>query len=492
MKISSIFDLKATQLELDFVDIDLDNDYPLFIDPFLISNQDSFWANEVDDIIKSFFSEFKSRILSKEIDEAKELFRFMSEPKETCLGLSKHGTTSGRGVGEINTNIIVENIVESNAIEDGIVNNIEDLMVFIEDIDRDKVSDMVTNIIRGKLIEYTIYQCDIWGIKTTKGETLPYWDASDRKWVYSDSQMLVIDGREIILVPKSFVSKLKEYSSGTYNWHFIVEEERNFHLRRRSAIVKMKKLKGGKEKYYLPKKDMQQHIKDEVRGEGITYKSYIRGYTIEHPELFESFIDNCKKRSKPLSNKDFSDFDDLDTDLIIDELIERLNEIPTGKKTADEYHKFVKSLIEIIFYPHLINPIVEYKIHAGRKRIDIVMDNNAYVGFFSKLHDISKIPCPYIFLECKNYGKDVGNPEVDQLAMRFSSKRGKFGFLLCRSIENPKAFLERCQNCYRDDGKLIIGLTDEDIISFLSYIKEEDYSSIDSILENRKREIILS
>lgn len=466
MKVSELFNLNATQIELDFVDVDLEKDYELFIDPFLISNLDSFWANEVDAVIRSFFSEFKRLVLEGDIEEAKSLYSHMSEPRETCLGMSKTGTTSGRGVGKINASAIVDNIVKSNAIEDGIVNNIEDLMVFIEDIDKDKVSDMVTNIIRGKLVEYTILQCQLWGIQLTKGETLPYWDASDREWVYSDSQLLVTNGRQILLVPKSFVGTLSDYSSSTYNWHFIVEQERNFHLSRRSAIVKIKKLKSGKDKFYLPKKDMQQYIRDEVNDKGISYKNYIRDYTIEHPELFENFIDSCKRKSAPLSNSDFIMIDEeLDIDLVIDSLIERLNNIPTGKSHADDYHKFVKSLLEIVFYPHLINPIVEFKIHGGRKRIDIVMDNNATNGFFYKLHDISKIPSPYIFLECKNYGKDVANPEIDQLAGRFSNRRGRFGFLLCRDIDNSKAFIERCQNCYRDENGLIIGLTDSDCSS---------------------------
>jgi hypothetical protein len=41
-----------------------------------------------------------------------------------------------------------------------------------------------------------------------------------------------------------------------------------------------------------------------------------------------------------------------------------------------------------------------------------------------------KIKSPYIFVECKNYSYKIENPEIDQLAMRFKDKYGRFGILI--------------------------------------------------------------
>ncbi len=318
-------------------------------------------------------------------------------------------------------------------------------------------------------------------------------DERQEVWVYSEEDLLIIDEREIILVPKFIVSPMSDYTASKYNWHFIIEQERNFHLRRRSALVKYKKLRNGKDKYWLPKKDVYNKIREDIQsGQYKSTKEYIREYTQRYPELFNEFLNQSCNNIKTLSNQEILKvISDIDVEEIIDNLINRLAHIPTGRADATAYHHFVKSLLEIIFYPHLVNPIIEQEIHEGRKRIDIVMENIAKQGFFHKLHDISRIFCPYIFIECKNYGKDVSNPEIDQLSGRFGSSRGQFGLLLCRAFENEQTFLQRCRDTYKDNRGLIIYLTDEDVINCLYAIKDEDYNLVEQILDDRKRKIMV-
>lgn len=493
MKISKKLDLNLSQYEMDFVDIDLDKDYPLFIDPFLISNLNNQWAIKANRTVKSFFDEFKQSIIDKNRENSEYLFSFMSEPKETCLGISKTGTTNGKGVGELNARQIIDKIISSNAIERKLVNNIEDLAIFVDDIDRDKLSDMVTNILRKELIDYTKGQCDYLQIQTHYCESLPYWDAVDRKWVYSDVQQLIIDSRPVLLVPKAIVSPMYQYSASKYNWYFVLEQERNFHLGRRSSLVKCKQLKNGDKKYYLPKKDVADNISNKIQnGEYINTKDFIRQYTARYPELFSDFIKSCRNKTHSFPNSTIANcVEEYDVDLVLDNLVCKLKAIPTGKDYATTFHHYVKSLLEMIFYPNLINPIIEKEIHDRRKRIDIVMDNNSHEGFFYNLHIITKIFCPYVYIECKNYGKDVANPEIDQLAGRFSTNRGQFGILICRDLQNPQLFINRCKDTYKDNRGLVIYLTDNDIISMLQSIKEDNYSNINTLLENKKKEIII-
>ena len=493
MKISKKLGITATQYELDFLDVDIDLDNKLFIDPFLIANSNSKFAIVANMTINSFFNHFKNTMRDGNYEEAFDLFKCMSEPKETCLGISKKGTKNGRGVGKLNTRKILKNIIDSNAIENDLVKNIEDLVIFVEDIDKDKLSDMITNIIRLELTKYTQQQCKLWGIKLIKEETLPYWDATECSWVNSEQDLLVIDGYEYLLIPKSIVTPLSTYSTSKYSNSQIIEQERFFHLQRRSALVKYKYKKDGNISPYCLKKDVQAHVSNIIKEDYISTKDYIRQYTLKYPDLFTKFVSNAKRQIKPLSNEEIvKRLKECSIDEIIDKLIDRLKFIPTGGSSATDFHYLIRSLLTMLWYPHLINPKVEVEIHDGRKRIDIVMENNAKSGFFYNLHAINKIFCPYIFIECKNYGSDVANPEIDQLSGRFGTMRGQFGILVCRALNDYDKFIKRCRDTYFDGRGLVICLTDKEIIDMLYCIKEDYQEQVSEILSKKKDEIILS
>lgn len=144
-----------------------------------------------------------------------------------------------------------------------------------------------------------------------------------------------------------------------------------------------------------------------------------------------------------------------------DKLLSDVISIPTGKPDAYRYEDKVEALLSALFYPNLTNPIPQQIIHDGRKRIDIQYTNMATQGFFKWL--ASHYPTPHIFFECKNYGSEIGNPELDQIAGRFSPSRGQFGIIVCRQFKNKGRFIQRCKDTCNDKRGYIIPLDDEDL-----------------------------
>src|SRR5437660_456538 len=99
MRFSKFFDLGKRQPELDFVDIDVSGDIPLFIDPFALEQlENDDWATECVSLIQDFFDVVLSAIKSDKNEEARALLSSLREPNETHLGLSR-GKAKGHALG---------------------------------------------------------------------------------------------------------------------------------------------------------------------------------------------------------------------------------------------------------------------------------------------------------------------------------------------------------------------------------------------------------
>ncbi|AUD05950.1 PTS lactose/cellobiose transporter subunit IIA [Spirosoma pollinicola] len=476
MKISDHFSLKKTQAELDFVDIDTKADLPIFLDPFFLSIRNDNWSIEATLTLRSFFQQLIDLIRENNFEDAKILFQNLHEPNSTCLGMSK-GNPSGNGVGEGDTVNIYESLLESKAIQTGLIQDIEDNILFVDKFGKDKLSDMTTNIIKKHLIDYTQSQCNLHSIPLTAGVPSGYfWSRQENDWVAEHTNMLIIDNKPILLISKGVVSFSKAYTPDKYMTHFVLNFLQNEHLKLNSALVK--KRKNGTR--YVTKDSIKETIKSDESGT----KEFLRKFTLDHPEVLDIFKNRTTLDS--LTNPEITN---IDVRSICTILIERLRNIPPGNDNANTFHKEIIGILELLFYPNLIHPVKEKEIHQGRKRIDITFDNAARIGIFNRFSTIWRIPCQYIFVECKNYSSDLGNPELDQISSRFSVNRGQVGIIVCRSFKDKNLFIQRCRDTYRDNRGLIILLDDGDLVTLLENHNEWNYEFIDNYLSKIVREI---
>ncbi|MCY8424741.1 hypothetical protein MOC70_08935 [Bacillus vallismortis] len=491
MKISEYFNLNRKQNELDFVDIDYENDMPLFLDPYFLSIREDRWSQQANATLENFFQYTLAQFKNGDIEEARRNFRF-TEPYETCLGLSKTGV-KGKSIGDDDASELFQYILDSNALDDGLISSVKEIKIFVDNISHDKISDLCTNVIRKHLIEYTKSQCELYGIKLENGiATREYWDPENLEWTASYEEMLVINDKPILLVPKSIVCRKRGYyyDSEQYARHFVLNFLVSEESRLNTSLVKRKKLKSGEIKTSV--------VKEEVAKKYNAYsKGYLRKFTKQHPAFFESFKTSAKRKVSSLSNEDilenYSDEFYLD---IIDRLITGFSEINPGTTEANKFHNQIIACMNFLFYPSLTNPVKEKEINQGRKRIDLSYNNAAEEGFFFNLQTVKDIPSAYIFVECKNYTKDVANPELDQLNGRFSPNRGKVGFMVFRTCSNEEVLFQRCADYYRDNKNLILPMQDKDFISILSKMKEDIFERTnrpqESFLNELAQKVILS
>jgi len=460
--------LPHSQAEVDFVDVDLETDTPLYVCPYAIEIRTDDWSAQCGDLIRSFFTEVLAQLRAGNNARVAHLLGHLHEPNETRLGQST-GRPRGRGVGENKSLLLGEALRTSRAYHTGLLNDVSETELFIHGVGRDTISDLTTNIIRGKLAEYTLEQCELHGVPVQNVRSIgPSWNPARRNWESQTYRLPTHNGRPVLLVPKTSVRlRMSIDSQEFYNFH-MVEFLQSEYLQAGGALVHT--FKNGNQKVH--KKDVKEiHplIKDDLA-------DFVR----EHPEVLDRYKEMAGAKG-PLGNRQLDE--EFREELFAQVLIDRLVAIPGGATDATVYHHHATGICTFLFYPDLITPIKEYEQHDGRKRVDIVFTNAASDGFFHRRLSAPQTRAVSIFVECKNYTREIANPELDQLSGRFSIRRGYFGILLCRSLENRQRILNGCRDTAVDGRGYMLPLEDCDLIRMLEFVRDGDRHLIDGYLE---------
>ena len=119
MTFAERYGLKKSQAELDFVNVPLDEDVALFIDPFAISQRPERWTQDCSRLINSFFQKVIDHIRSGDLRKAKKLLLNLSEPNETRFGYSS-GKPKGAGIGSMQADQLLDALSQSEAVRTGL------------------------------------------------------------------------------------------------------------------------------------------------------------------------------------------------------------------------------------------------------------------------------------------------------------------------------------------------------------------------------------
>ncbi len=477
MRVSQYFNLGLGQGQVDFVDVPVDRDARLFLDPTAIRHAAGPMRDECVFLLQSFFDEVIGSIRGGDDVRARHLLVQLSEPSETRLGYAGRGS-HGLGVGSGRAEHIWRALRDSEAVKTGLLQDLEDTALIIDGIDVDIVSDITTNIIRDPLIQYTQAMALTYSIPLQSGVVSgPYWDGTAKRWQQELTELPMTKHGRVVLVPKLFVRREITYSASDYYTHYILTNLQDEHIAAGSALVHI--LKSGRPRVY--KKDLKKQYP--------LSKTLILKETLKHPELLQRYRDDKRREPKPpVSASEFVDragYDFPDWT----KLLEELRALPAGSEHADAYHEKAFGLLTALFAPHLTWPEKEVNIHEGRKRIDIVFTNGATEGFFSWVAE--HYGAPYIMVECKNYTGDPKNPELDQLAGRFSLHRGRFGILACRSFKDRDRFLQRCRDTAADGRGYIIALEDSDLEELVAARRADDEAGVWRVLREKFNPLVM-
>lgn len=210
------FSIKDNDAE--HLNILLENDLEAFIDPYHIANNlDKRIAKKMYVRSSSFLRELNGKYIVP-IDRKNGL-KFLSplrEANEYHLGYSE--SNKGKGIGPTKAELIFNSLSKNKFAKAGIsiTNEAHNVLLLVEGIGQDNMSDTLANICRDILADFTLSQCVKYGIKTSYFK-IEYFDQTELKWKSKTAQLPSHNGKPIILVPQYLTSGQRIYQNH-YNW----------------------------------------------------------------------------------------------------------------------------------------------------------------------------------------------------------------------------------------------------------------------------------
>lgn len=229
--------------DVEFMDIELETDSLLFLDPFLIYVSGDEFSNNCSNKIVNYFGQLLKLAVLKDKINGYKMVDHLQENNEVRFGYSKNKPL-GKGFGKDKGRQLFDLLCVSNAVATGLVSDIFDASIMIENVGWDRISDLTINIILEDLILFTQMQCRMYNVPM-KSVSLrrPVWSSKVNKWVdITAIDLPVHDGEPIILVPKKYVRSYMVYTyERFYNTRMVSYYEKEVMRDPSSGLVKILK-----------------------------------------------------------------------------------------------------------------------------------------------------------------------------------------------------------------------------------------------------------
>lgn len=234
--LSNYYGLTGT---LPFIDVDIDDDNTIFVDPLAIrlSSGPSPYRVEALQCMDSFMDRVTTLITkgtAKSLEEARKLLGSFKEPWETRLGYAQagyfgHGGASHLGDelwNELKTNLLA-------LVQVGMLRQIERIPSFVKGVAADVTSDLTTRIIYASLVHFTtdmmaLYPALRVGVKTHLARL---WDVSTNRWVEREVSLPAPNGTPVLLVPVGWARRNHLMTASRYCGVTVLG-----HVQRREAV----------------------------------------------------------------------------------------------------------------------------------------------------------------------------------------------------------------------------------------------------------------
>lgn len=206
---SFLTDIYALPPNVPFLDVDVDNDNLLFADGSAIRNSTCTYGVRSQAQLTGFFTGLIQLRQSQSLADRTRglsILQRMSEPGETRLGYSAKGTNGkgfGDGLGKVLWTALGHRLCQEKALT-----RIEHLPLFLDGVDRDLMSDMITRVTMDILVDFTHDMMRQYPAlaTTTTTQDLMVWDPQKFDWTSKSCQLPFVGGKQLVLIPRGWLT----------------------------------------------------------------------------------------------------------------------------------------------------------------------------------------------------------------------------------------------------------------------------------------------
>ena len=398
----------------------VNEDIPLYVDPFLLWKSPSQMDNGIHATILDSFNNIG--YLANKGDKTEAIRQLVIASECDAVGFGSSKNRKGRRIGENMANEIVSLFEKIPQLKTTGFSHIEEVQLLVDKIAKDRISDIACNYMSSFLVDYTQQNCLEVGIPMELVENVVVYDVKSHCFKEENVHLPVNPNTHepIWLVPKRWLRFSPWISQDDYFSN-----------------------------YYPEKVDRGDFFKDRIKVLMYNRANYdmVKGYVEQRERTFKDCKNDPLFMQIPVTSAKRK--------------MSTIRKLPTGKTdNADKkYEEHVVQLMASLLYPHLDFAQAQSRTDSGAQIRDLIFYNNQSVPFFKDIHDT--FGSKQIVFELKNV-EALNRDNVNQLNRYLNENFGKFGVFVTRH-QPPKAIKKQLIDLWSGQRKCILVLDDNDV-----------------------------
>lgn len=421
-RFTDYYGISVAQADVDFAIPFLDEDIPLYLDPFLLWRSPSQQDQSLHTGLVNCFNHLGFLIRNGHKDVAVDDLILASECDEVGFGVS--ATRKGKRIGVGTAHEILALFERVPEYRNFGFTHFEEIQLFVNGISKDRISDIACNFLKSFLIDFTIDQCHKYDIPLANVQLVSLYNYQKQKFdidVRVELPVMPESGEPILLVPKRWLRHVPWINFDDY---FATSCQRDDIVNCWNSDVHVQVLHYNRENY---------------------------GLVAEYVKHKERTAENC--HNDPL-------FKQIPVVSARRKLAE-IKKLSTGNhnKADKKYEDAVSQLLASMMYPHLDFAATQSRSVGGSTIRDLIFYNNRSVDFLCEILDDYR--SRQLVMEMKNV-RETKREHINQLNRYLTNEFGAFGVIVTR---NPftSAIFKNTVALWSGQRRCIISLTDEDL-----------------------------